>query len=245
MFILCFCFALLFAQQGNSFPRAHLKELIQIATHPLQIVRVFLPTNPLILEAGGRFGEDTVNMHHFWPESTIHSFEPYPYSYDLLKAATQSYPQIFTYPVALFNYDGISSFSISLGNVGASSLLPAHPDFLEPTHKHNWWYEEYAIQVPCITLNSWAEQEEIDHIDFMWLDMEGAELQVLQAGTDLLKTVKAIYTEVNFQEFRREMTQYEALATFLNEQGFEPIYADTPDRSFQANVIFVQKQLLD
>jgi FkbM family methyltransferase len=236
--------ALLSAVKGYSLSWDEFFALIRNRAHPLEIVRPFLPVNPHILEAGAHYGEDTLNMRKIWPNSTLYAFEPHPISFARLKTVTQSLPRLFVYPYALFHYNGTSSFSLVQANEGASSVLPAHPDYCEATHKHDWWYNEQMITVPCRTLDTWASQEKIHFIDFMWLDMEGAELPALQAGTNLLKTVKVIYTEVNFQEFRTGMTQYDDLVAFLAKHDFVQIYIDTPDRSFQANAIFVKKHLL-
>ena len=223
--------------------RLDLEAIVKQATHPLQIVRYFIPDNPHILEAGGHYGEDTVHMLSYWPKATIFSFEPNPSAYGLLQTSTQPYNSVFTYPFALYDYDGMVKFRLSHYNEGASSILPASPDYSETAHRYDWWYVEREIEVPCVTLDSWAKTESIEEIDFMWLDMEGVELQVLKAGTHLLKSVQAIYSEVNFQEFRVGMTQYEALSKFLEEQGFEEVFFEG-NCTFQGNAIYVKGNLL-
>lgn len=242
-FVLIVC--LIALTKSYAITRQEIEFVIQLTKHPLEIVRHFLNECPKILEAGGHEGEDTVNMHLFWPKSTIYSFEPNPFAYEKMKERVKGYDQIFTYPLALFNYDGMVQFFIQLnnGNDGASSVLLASPEYSELGHQHSWWYIDREIEVPCITLDSWAKREGIEEIDFMWLDMEGAELFVLKAGTQVLRNVKAIYTEVNFQEFRIQMTQYKDLFQFLNDQGFEQIFFEG-DTSFQGNAIFVNKKLI-
>jgi len=249
--VTCLTIGLIMASHAFALNRHKLEVLVKQIyrvgppTHPLQIVRYFIPDNPHILEAGGHYGDDTIKMMNYWPNATIYSFEPNPSAYAQLKASTKSYNSVFTYPFALYNYDGMVQFRIRLdANEGGSSILPPSQDYSETGHTHDWWYVEKEIEVPCMTLDSWAKQESIQTVDFMWLDMEGVELQALKAGSDLLKNVKAIHSEVNFQEFRTGMTQYEALSKFLEEQGFEEVFFEG-SRTFQGNAIFVRSNLID
>lgn len=73
----------------------------------------------------------------------------------------------------------------------------------------------------------------------MWLDLEGLELQILASSLKILDTVKLIYTETNFLEFRKGMTQFKDLKKFLNNFGFKLLshwYAE----GLQGNAIFVK-----
>ena len=162
---------------------------------PLELVKPYIPENPVILEAGGHYGEDTVKMIRFWPEATIYTFEPNPFAFDILKKITSSFPRIIISPLALYDYTGIVKFNIQQteNNDGASSILEAN----------HVYYSDIPISVACTTLDDWEKNHNFIAIDFMWLDMEGVELYVLKKGTNLLKNVKAIYTETNFTIFRQ------------------------------------------
>ena len=54
----------------------------------------------------------------------------------------------------------------------------------------------------------------------MWLDMQGAELAALQAGTNLLKTVKAIFCEVSYQERYENNPLSPVIKEWLAQHGF-------------------------
>lgn len=213
-------------------------QLVSLATGeqvPFALLKRLLPSNPIILESGAQFGEDTQWMSQMWPQGTIHAFEPLPTSYALLQKVAHLYKNIFCYPLALSNQAGIFNFYVA---GGASSLL-------QPTeHFNNDYFHadlEHPIQVTCITLDTWAQENNIDHIDFMWLDMEGNELNALQGGIEILKTVTAIYTEVNLQPFWHGGVQYEELKQWLEEQGFVEIWQDIVP-NWHGNVLFVNTQ---
>lgn len=202
----------------------------------LGLVGLFLPENPVILEAGAHYGEDTVRMKYKWPDSTIHAFEPYPVSFSYLESSTQSLPNVFRYPFALFSTSGQYAFYVVASNDGASSLLQPQT------------YTKEAYQGPCIVveaknLDEWAQENYVDRIDFMWLDMEGAELQTLQSAPKILSTVKVIYTETNFWHCRIGTTQYSVFKKFLDSKGFEEVrhWAGVG----QGNAVFVRKTVLN
>ena len=75
----------------------------------------------------------------------------------------------------------------------------------------------------------------------MWLDLEGMELQVLKSSPKILESLKVLYTETNFLDFRKGMTQYNDLKHFLERSRFKLIahwYAE----GFQGNAVFVKKE---
>jgi FkbM family methyltransferase len=218
-----------------------LELLFKNADHPIDAIRQLIPAYPNILEAGGHYGEDTLRLANLWPGAEIFTFEPNPIAFEKLQKNVESYPHIHLFPFALNSFDGTAEFYVQshYGNDGASSILPASPDYAESTHIHDWWYIEQKVTVPCVTLDSWASCNKIDHIDLMWLDLEGVELQVLRSGPHLLKSVRAIYIEVNFQEFRIGMTQYPALALFLKEQGFQEVFLDSRECWCQCNAVYL------
>lgn len=157
----------------------------------LGIISLFLSDHPIILEAGSHYGEDTLRMKNKWPNSTIHAFEPYPVAFSYLQINTQYLTDVFLYPAALYSTSGKYTFYIVAANDGASSLLA-------PQEYTKVAYQGPIITVDALNLDEWAGQYGVDYIDFMWLDMEGAELQMLSAAPQILKTVKVIFIETNF-----------------------------------------------
>lgn len=160
----------------------------------LELVKKYIPNAPVILEAGAHKGEDTVVMGKTWPQGIIHAFEPLPKTYQILKNTTQDFANVKGYPYALSDKIGKANFYVCVTGEGASSLLAPKP-ILDPY----MIFDLMPVVVDCTILDEWAKQNKVAHIDFMWLDMEGAELIVLKSSCEILSTVKAIYTEVNFQ----------------------------------------------
>ncbi len=201
----------------------------------LQYVKTFLPTNPIILEAGGNLGEDTLRMKSFWPNATMHVFEPLPLSFKKMKEATEHLSNINYYPYALSDHTGTTNFYINIPNNGASSIgrpLAFNQDEFDPT----------SINVKCLTINAWVKLYNINHIDFMWLDMESHELYALKNSLNVLNTVRAIYTEVAYTPVRGNSCLYPDLKKFLEDNNFSEVWKMNCGRF--GNALFIKKDLL-
>lgn len=200
---------------------------------PFSLLRKLLPANPVILEAGAQFGEDTQWMSDFWSAGIIHAFEPLPESFAQLKQVASTRNNIQIYNLALAAKNGPAAFYVA---GGASSLLPPTPSFNQDYFHADL---EHPITVHCITLDDWARNNTIDHIDFMWLDMEGNELIALKAGDHILSAVKVIYTEVNLQNFWQGTVLYQDLKEYLEQKGFTEIWKDIVPH-WHGNALFVR-----
>lgn len=201
---------------------------------PFALLGKILPDNPIILEAGAQFGEDTRWMSEFWPTGKIFSFEPNPESFNQLIQNTSTLSNVSTYKIGLDKSASTKDFYLA---GGASSIL-------KPTKCFNddYFHADLnnPIKIECTTLDTWCQEHGIKKIDFMWLDLEGNELNALMGGEQILKTVTAIYTEVNLQRFWEECVMYSELKSWLEEKGFTEVWKDiAPD--WHGNVLFIKK----
>lgn len=204
----------------------------------LRYVKSYLPESPVILEAGGNLGEDTVRMKRVWPQATMHVFEPLPSSFAILIAETAHLADVFCYPYALTSYSGTTHFYIDIPNHAASSIG-------YPVAWNQAEFDKTPIEVPCITLSDWAQEYTIPPIDFMWLDMEGHELYALQHASDLLNNVKAIFTEIALVPIREDAGLYPDLKKLLEQHGFIEIWKSCKDTERFGNALFIKKHLFD
>jgi len=203
---------------------------------PFALLKKILPENPIIIEAGAQFGEDTVWMSELWSAGTIYAFEPSPISFMELEKIAAKANNIVAVPLALSDKKGYFSFYLA---GGASSLLKPQDSF-----NTDYFHSDldHPITVQTITLNEWAYQNNVETIDFMWLDMEGNELNALKGSLSLLKKVKLIYTEVNLQRFWHDCVVYEELKAWLEEQGFAAIWQYIVP-NWHGNILFINTKL--
>lgn len=209
----------------------------------LQLIRPYLPENPIIVEAGAFDGTDTKKLSAFWPKGTVHAFEPVPEIFQLLTEKTQHLSNVVRHHVALSEKNGAAQFYVS-----EKPSAPGKPfqagSLLQPKERLEWSDAIYktTIEVPTITIKDWARKQSIKHIDFLWLDAQGHELAILKGAQDLLNTVTVIYTEVQFVHAYENQPLYEEVKAWLQERGFKQLAQDFKDQTswFYGNVIFVK-----
>ena len=198
----------------------------------IKLVALFLPKNPIILEAGSHRGEDTKILSKKWPEGIVYGFEPCPEYYSQLKKEVANLKNVFVFPFALFSSKGKRTFYKSTKWDGASSLFKDEGNGLD--------YHDISFEVMCVNLDDWAQENGVNAIHYMWLDMEGAELTALKSAPKILSTVQAISLEANFQEFRKGMAQFKDVKIFLENSGFY-LYKIWGSKTGQATAVFIRK----
>ena len=202
----------------------------------------------VILEAGASDGTDTIEFskilqsHTFYhPDNKIYAFEPIPNSYELLQKKTQSCTNVVTIPQALGSNDGSQTIYVSSntsfadGVASSSSLLP--PKDTLSFHPHIKFDAQKTVEIT--SLDSWAIKNHITKIDFMWLDMQGMEMKALQSGLTILKTTKAIFSEVSFLEMYEGAPLYKEYRIWLESLGFSVIFEDNTYEDM-GNVFFLR-----
>ena len=213
-------------------------EFERYADH-LDFIEELLSENPVIFEAGAHYGFDSIRLARQWPKGVILSFEPNPHAFERFCQATRDIPQIHGYPLALNSYNGHAALHLCHGAAGDDPSYEGASSLLEASEYMKLQYQGPEIEVPCVILEDWCRQNQIDHIDFLWLDLEGVELQVLKSSPEILKTVKVIFAETNFRSFRVGMTRFHPLKRFLEKAGFE-LLAHWYWPGLQGNALFAR-----
>lgn len=208
------------------------------------VVAFYLPSDPIVFEAGANNGVDSVKLAEQWPLGKIISFEPIPNQFASYQQRAAAYDNMYGYNLAVGEYNGTAKFYVCWGTGGKDPKYEGASSLLKPSEGMKIHYMGPEIEVPCVVLDDWCRENNVDHIDFMWLDLEGFELQLLKSSPNILKTVKVIFTETNSFRFREGTTLYPMLKSFLKSQGFVMV-AHWFMEGIQGNAVFVRQELLD
>lgn len=205
---------------------------------PKTELRKFIPEDATILEAGTCDGTDTEEFAKVFPKGHIYGFECMPNYFSQATARLQSYRNVSIYPFALNDKPGTLDFYVSTQQnevTGSGSILrPKLHKELHPSIR----FDE-TIKVEAITIDDWAERNGIKSIDFMWLDLQGAELKALHGAPRILKTVRGIFMEVSLIETYENVPLYDQVKTYLNNLGFQVEREFLPYRDM-GNVLFIR-----
>lgn len=202
----------------------------------------YLPKNPVIIECGGFNGLDTLSMAMLWPKGKIYTFEAVPYLFSELQKNTKNFSNIYAYNLGLGDFCGKSLFHLSKNRdgsiAGCSSLLAPK----EHLRLNNGVSFDDIIEVDVVTLDAWAKANKVKHIDYLWLDMQGYELNMLKVS-EIAKSAKVIYLEVCFLDLYANQYLYEDVEKWMNENGFELVAVDFDkkiNRDF-GNALFIKR----
>lgn len=203
----------------------------------LDIIKRKIPSNPVIIEAGAHIGSDSGRFAQIWKDAKIYAFEPVPTVYSQLVENTSAYGNIKTIPLALSDSNGVTKMFVSSGRSDASSSLLAPKQHLE-VHPDVQFNE--TISVETTTLDDFCIKNNISHIDFMWLDMQGYELPMLMASKKMISNITLIYSEVSLIETYEGVSTYQKYKEWMEESGFK-VYKEYFPWKDMGNVLFVKK----
>jgi len=237
-FVVCFLLSGLGAQQVARLPSNR-------TTHLILFLKTCLPENPVIVEAGAFDGGDSVKFVRTWPHAKVYSFEPVPENFVRLVDLTKSFHQITCYQCALSTTTGSARFITS--EEPRNPNIPSMSGSLRAPKEHLKYSKtlfKKSIMVDTITLDEWAQKNNVTAIDLLWLDTQGTELDIIKASPRMLKNIGCICLEVEFVEAYEGQALYAEIKSFLEQQGFELVACNFEEKStrWYGDAIFVRKQ---
>jgi len=162
---------------GNISKNAYYNRLTEL------VMQWVLRPDSVCVDVGCNRGLVLEQMIRMSPNGRFLAFEPLPELYEQIKEQF-SCPQVSIYPFALSDTTGTCSFNYVLSNPSYSGLKKRHYD--HPNEK------DCQIQVQTQTLDKILASEPIDTIDFIKIDVEGAEYLVLKGAIECLKRNKPV-----------------------------------------------------
>ncbi len=197
-----------------------------------------------IIEIGGHYGEDTLRFHKYFPNSKIYCFEPDPRNIHILKKFCGSIANVEVIEKAVSNTPGddvqfyqatAPSASIptkykfidekdfeehNLSGSGASSLCRVNePSTFELLN---------SVQIQTVRLDEWVLKKDIPFIDFIWIDVQGHEKNVMEGMIRILPRIKYIQLEYGETIYEGGLTKNETL-TMMTKYNFKLVMDYNPN----------------
>ena len=189
--------------------------------------------DPLIVEIGAHYGEDTLRLLETFPNANIHCFEPDDRNISIFEKNVFD-KRVTLNKYALSNKSGRSFYFRSysddkidkipekydfiplneykeekLHGSGASSLKRGYPKTLS---------ESYYVTTERFDI--WHSQNNIGKIDFVLIDVQGAERDVINGMGACIKYISYIWMEYGETEYIDAMTRNESI-NLLEEKNFK------------------------
>lgn len=103
-----------------------------------------------------------------------------------------------------------------------------------------------TVEVNGYRLDDWCSYNQIEKVDAIWMDVQGAELMVLKGATSMLENVEVIMTEAGIQPYYHGHTMKADIDEFLFKNGFVELTEASLNHAqgLEVNTIYVNKRFM-
>lgn len=196
-----------------------------------ELLNIFKRDDDLtIFDIGACEGEESIKYGKLFPNSKIFAFEPLPKNKPTLEKNFKKYSDLNITLInkALSDKEGQAKLFASYDTSEAS--LKGEWDYgnkssslLEPD-KHGEIFNSIKFSddviVETTTIDNYCKLNNINLIDFAHLDVQGAELKVLEGGKDILRNIKVIWMEVSKISLYKNQPLYDEVNSFMADNNF-------------------------
>lgn len=187
----------------------------QTILEPRHYLARLLKPGDTYVDIGASFG-DTIRIavDAVGNQGTIYAFEP----------QTEVFQQLVQM-IERFGWDTVTPIQTLVGNHTGASVMYTHPTNRRISSTSPAWnnIESTPISYPITKLDDWVAAQGVNSVDFIKIDVEGAELQVVRGAKTLLSTNRpTLLMEINNRKLRRDKLDYtiDDLLSELRQAGY-------------------------
>ena len=186
----------------------------------------------VIFDVGANDAGSGIAYARAFPRAEVHFFEAHPVVAQVarrrVKAAGLSYRST-VHEVAASNANGTATFYVSSLPNGTDwrKEVSDSSSLLAPTgHTHHFEHVAFrqTVEVPTVRLDHGIEKAQWPAPDFIHMDVQGAELMVLDGLGSHLQDVRCIWLEVEQLELYAGQPLEKEVTTYLSAAGFELVW---------------------
>ncbi|MEO0410051.1 MAG: FkbM family methyltransferase [Cyanobacteria bacterium P01_A01_bin.135] len=157
----------------------------------------------------------------FAPNLTIYGFDADVDACDAANANLAQSPwREVHYPLALSDQVGEETLYVTKHPM-CSSLFPPNEALLSQyAALPDLVNLDFTVQLETTTLDQFCQQEGVPRIDFLQMDVQGAELKVLEGAVEMLPTVLGLQTEVSFSPLYQRQPLFAEVDSYLRQRQF-------------------------
>ncbi len=189
----------------------------------------------VFLDIGAHEGESIKLFSKNFKINKIYSFEPSPISYKILEKNIKNFKknnfstEIIIENIALGNSNEdivmkhiIESSSSTIRDLNMNSKYFKKKFFFLKNSANQSLFKE--IKVKQIPLSRYVDENKIENVDFIKIDTEGYELEVLKGAKEILYKAKYILFEHHYDDMILKNYFFSDIHNFLKENNFKKLY---------------------
>ncbi|XSC42287.1 FkbM family methyltransferase [Bradyrhizobium sp. RDT10] len=183
-----------------------------------QIVSLLQKPDRVILDIGCNDGTDARKFLELCPQAQLYCFEPDPRAAARFKKNMDHYlNKVNLFEIAISDRNGMIDFHPSNGNGDAKEWDLSGSIRRPKNHlvEYDWVRFDHPIPLETRRLDDWCSEANLKCIDFIWMDVQGAESDVIAGGRNTLSNTRFVYTEYSDQELYEGQQSLQAILDSL------------------------------
>lgn len=152
--------------------------------HVVKSKLLSIPKDGVIIDVGANFGLMTLPFAQLAPQGKVYSFEPTHYALEKLKRNISLNPELASRITVINSF--VSATSGENANIKAFSSWKVNNEKAEVMHPTHLGAAKPTDGVGSITLNDFCRKENISRLDFIKIDTDGHEYEVLKGAEEVI-----------------------------------------------------------
>ncbi|MCI5144663.1 MAG: FkbM family methyltransferase [Candidatus Electrothrix sp. AR3] len=183
----------------------------------------FLSQNPLVVCDVGARGSASPELAPFYSHIYYHAFDADKKECDRLKSLSHPYHKMDIFPYYIGREDNQRIvFNLYKGKGYSSSYKPAKR-FKDVFVGDDFAIEKEIETISC-SLNGVYSKETLELPDYLQLDTQGSELDILHGAETIINNTCMVEIEVEFVEAYEGQPLFHDVLKFMTKKGFELLY---------------------
>ena len=214
-----------------------------------------------IFDIGSRDLEEGIAFSNFYPNAQVYSIEANPEQKEICESKSKLYKNIHFHSTAFSSAVGSIDFYAVINekvqklpheteapnsNIGGSSIYGHDESYVRSVEKEEGIFRctEKKYTIPSITFDKFCADNQIKEIDAIWIDCQGADLEIFRSGLEILKNTKIIHTETQYKTMYKNQPLYPEVKSFFESIGFAEVFNRFPKGVWETDLILVNKNIL-
>lgn len=195
-------------------------------------------TDGIFFEVGAANGEDTARIRNINSNMTYHAFEPDNRNIEMFK--NKNIPNVTLAETAVGSYNGKTIFYMSSGTNPTYGYEHTLSSSIKRPKKHlevfPWCKFDRIVNANICTLDQYCKSNRIKYIDFLWVDIQGAESDLVKGARRILANTAYVYLEYASTPMYENQYTYEQLVELMGN-NFEVVH------KFSGDILFRNKNM--
>lgn len=153
-----------------------------------KVLAKYIKKGDTVIEAGANLGSETLLMSKLVGNGMVYGFEPNPYTFERLSIN-----------VSINNLSNVKVFDVAMGESDGNISFNIYPkDFCNPGMSSKYMETSITRKITVVqkTLDTFVKEQNIGKVDFLKMDIQGAEMDLLMGASQTISKHKpAIFLE--------------------------------------------------